>query len=398
MNQGSLTPRLRRLAWNVLRLGVTVGAIAYVLSQITWHDRLIDHGTVIEGWLHVDNGIRTLVTRTGQVVAVPPDAEQADAEVRLVPGIITIFSRVKFGYFLEGTLLVATSVFLGAIRWQWLLQSHDLDPGLREATRLTWMGYLSNNILPGATGGDLVKAYTIARRTPGKRTSAVMTVLLDRVIGLLALIILGALGVAIKATRDGIDSTGRLVLTMLAIAVVGGIVFFSRRIRIIFRISAFFDRIPMGHHFKRIDDSLFHYRDHKMQLARCVGIGLFIWLLTIGGIYLMGESISMSVPFVDYFICLPVIFSAGAVAPSIAGLGVLEGLFQHFFGAVGAAPSTAVALCLLYRLAILIVSIPGAYPLYQEFSSGRPQVVPSLDDEGDEGHSLAKNRQVEVLV
>jgi len=394
LNQGSLTPRLRRMAWTIVRIGVTVGAIAYVLSQITWHDRLIDNGTVIEGWLHVDNGSRTLVTGTGEVITVPNDADQADAKIRLVPGIISIFSRVKFGYFLEGTILVATSVFLGAVRWQWLLQSHELDPGLREATRLTWMGYISNNILPGATGGDLVKAYTIARRSPGKRTSAVMTVILDRIIGLLALIILGAIGVAIKASRNGVDSTGRLVLTMLAVAVVGGIVFFSRRIRIIFRISAFFDRIPLGHHFKKIDESLFHYRDHKAQLAKCVGIGLFIWFLTIGGIFLMGESIAMSVPFIDYFICLPVIFSAGAVAPSIAGLGVLEGLFQHFFGAVGAAPSTAVALCLLYRLAILMVSIPGAYPLYQEFSTVKPQSVNSLEDDLDE--PLAQNQRVEV--
>ena len=394
MNAGSLSPRLRRMAWNVLRLGVTVGAIAYVLSQITWHDRVIDNGTVFEGWLHEENGQRTLVTAKGQIVPVPADAETPDAKIRLVPGIVTIFSQMKVGYFAAGIFLVGISVTLGAVRWQWLLQSHDLDPGLREAVRLTWMGYLSNNVLPGATGGDLIKAFTIARRTPGKRTSAVMTVLLDRVLGLLALIILGAVGVAIKATQGGIDSTGRLVLTMLSVAVIGGMVFFSRRVRIIFRISAFLDRIPLGHQIKKIDDSLFHYRDHKIQLTWCVAIGLVIWLMTISGIYLMGESIGMSVNFVDYFICLPVIFSAGAVAPSIAGLGVLEGLFQHFFGAAGAAPSTAVALCLLYRLAILVVSIPGALPLYQEFSSAKPQVVPSLDDESP--NAVARSSHVEA--
>ena len=255
------------------------------------------------------------------------------------------------------------------------------------------MGYLSNNVLPGATGGDLVKAYTIARRTPGKRTSAVMTVLLDRVLGLLALIILGAIGVAIKASQGGFDRTGQFVLTMLAVATIGGMVFFSRRVRIIFRISSFLDRIPLGHQIE-IDESLFHYRDHKWQLARCLSLGLLIWLMCIAGIYCLGQSISMSVNFVDYFICLPVIFSAGALAPSIAGLGVLEGLFQHFFGEAGATPSTAVAVCLLYRLAVLIISIPGALPLYHEFSSIKPQIVPSLDD--DSPNTLSRTNHAEA--
>ena len=56
------------------------------------------------------------------------------AEVRLVPGIVAIFSRVQSTYFIGGVLLALMSVFFGAIRWQWLLQSHDLDPGLRQAT------------------------------------------------------------------------------------------------------------------------------------------------------------------------------------------------------------------------------------------------------------------------
>lgn len=386
MSQPAQGMTIRDIVWLLLRIGVTVGALWYVVTQITWHDRLLMDGTSIDGWQHIEGGKRQFVTSKGRVIDIPADADDPDAKTRFIPGILTIFSKIRWQYFAAAVLLLSTSVALGGVRWQWLLQAHDLDPGLLESVRLTWMGFLSNNVLPGATGGDLVKAVSIARRTPGKRTSAVMTVLLDRVIGLVSLMLMGVIGIIIKIMRygtDGIDSTGRIVLLMLAGVVVGGVIFFSRRVRDLFRIAALLDRIPLGARIKKIDDSLFHYRAHKMQLAKCIGIGLLIWVLTITCIICLGESISMNVAPLDYLVSLPVIFTAGAVAPSIAGLGVLEGLFQHFFGLVGASASSAVALCLLYRLTQMASSIPGIWPLYREFSSTQPTIVSSLVDESE---------------
>jgi uncharacterized protein (TIRG00374 family) len=369
---------------------LTVGALAYVVTLVTWRDRVIEGDVAREGWLHRDGDVQWFQTLDGQRIDLPADAESPEAAKRLVPGIVTIFGRVRWLYFLAGTTLLASSLTLTGMRWQWLLQSHGLDPGLWQTIRLTWVGYLANNFLPGATGGDFVKAFSIARRSPGKRTSAVMTVLLDRVVGLVALILMGAIGVLMKSTRDGFDATGRLVLLMLTVSVLGGILFFSRRVRKILRIAEILEAIPFGRHIQKIDDSLFHYREHGGQLFRCLLLGMAIWALTIVAIYLSGQSLRMNVAILDYFICLPIIFTAGAAVPAIAGLGILETLFQQFFGPVGAPASVAVALCILYRLMMLIVSIPGALPLYQEFSALR-HPVPSIiiDHEGSPSGEVA---------
>jgi uncharacterized membrane protein YbhN (UPF0104 family) len=203
-----------------------------------------------------------------------------------------------------------------------------------------------------------------------------MTVLLDRVVGFVSVILLGGVGVGIKYFRDeNLDSSGRLVLMMAAGVVVGGTFFFSRRVRKILRVSDLLDRIPLGKAIKKVDDAVFHYHRHKWQLAKCIGMGILVWVCTILGIYLSGESVSMPCQLIDYFIFAPIIFTAGAVVPSIAGLGILEGLFQHFFGLAGAPAASSVAVCLLYRLHGLIVSLPGAIPLFQEFSSLRPTLT-----------------------
>ncbi len=364
---------IRGLAWNLLRLGVTIAAVWYVVTQITWHDRLIDGDQVHEGWARKTDKGWVLTTFEGRPIPIPPEAMAEGNDVRYVPGILSIFATIKIGYLLAAFLLFFSSIFFGSLRWQWLMQSHHLDPGTWQVIRINWMGYLSNNVLPGSTGGDLVKAVSIARRSPGRRTAAVMTVLLDRVVGFVSVILLGGVGVGIKFLRDrSLDSSGKLVLLMAAAVIVGGTFFFSRRVRKLLRIADIIDRIPMGKAIKKVDDAVFHYHRHKWQLTKCIGMGLLVWIWTVGGIYLLGQSVSMPVKLIDYFIFSPIIFTAGAVFPSIAGLGVLESLFQQLFGMAGAPAASAVAVCLLYRLNCLAVSLPGAIPLFQEFSSLKP--------------------------
>ena len=75
-----------------------------------------------------------------------------------------------------------------------------------------------------------------------------------------------------------------------------------------------------------------------------------------------------SMPTITKTVCW-VAWIGGSFLPSIGGLGVLEGLFQRFFGMVGVAPASAVALCVLYRIAQLIASLPGAIPAYREWSA-----------------------------
>lgn len=373
-----------------MRLGVTIGAIGYVVTQITWKDRLIVDGEAVPGRLKSDRGEAVFVTDAGRPIPLPPDADKPDAPVRFVPGILSIFSRLKVGYLLLAMACYPASIFLGAKRWQWLLASHNLDPGFRESVRLTWMGYLSNNVLPGATGGDFVKAVSIARRTPGRRTSAVMTVLLDRIIGMVALMLVGAVAVLLRSFWAGFDEAGALVLGLLAACVALGMMFFSRRVREILRIDWILGRIPFGAAIRKIDASLFHYRDHKWQLARCVLLSLVVWCWTLATIRLLGQSLSMGVATIDYFIYLPIAFTAGAFFPSINGLGVLEGLFQHFFTQAGAAASSAVALCLLYRLMFLVASLPGAIPLYAEISTRGVGTIQPLTEEEEEAVETVK--------
>ena len=52
------------------------------------------------------------------------------------------------------------------------------------------MAQFFNAFLLGSTGGDLLKAYYAARETHHRKTEAVVTVLVDRLIGLFSMLAL----------------------------------------------------------------------------------------------------------------------------------------------------------------------------------------------------------------
>src|SRR6202023_4279934 len=89
-------------------------------------------------------------------------------------------------------LVALTSVLVTFVRWYILVRAQDLPFTLPSALRLGMIGYYLSTFLPGAVGGDIIKAAFIAREQ-SRRTVAVTTVIVDRVIGLVGLIWLVAL-------------------------------------------------------------------------------------------------------------------------------------------------------------------------------------------------------------
>ena len=374
----------RNLWWDLVRLAVTLAALAYVISKITWQDQLtLPDRAVVWGWAEGLRGSNPVfVDSDGVEHPIPPEPEDPSVASPFVPGFITLLKGVNLWLFAAVVLAFPVSIALMALRWQVLLKTHRLDPGYLESLRLTWIGILMNNVLPSSIGGDLVKGVCIARRSPNRRIDAVMTVLIDRVLGLVSLMLVGAVSILSQRGRPELDGPSNWVLWILFTVLSGGIVFFSGRIRRLLRVAEIVARLPFSERIQQLDDSVFHYRSHTSALATCVGISLVTHGWVIGCVYFLGVALGLEIAPMNYYIFLPVIFTFGAVLPSIGGLGVLEGLFQRFFTlpGIGATNSSAVALCILYRIVMVLGSLPGAIPTYREFSS---HGIPTMDDPED---------------
>ena len=102
------------------------------------------------------------------------------------------YANTQFDYALLAALLYVGIIVGQYFRWYLLVRALDLPFRLRDAFRLGMVGTFFNTFLPGSVGGDLMKAYYIAKGHPLRKASAVATVVADRLLGLFGLLLFGA--------------------------------------------------------------------------------------------------------------------------------------------------------------------------------------------------------------
>lgn len=105
-----------------------------------------------------------------------------------------------------------------AIRWQVLLRVQGIRMSNMRVGGLFLIGMFYNQFMPGGTGGDIIKSYLLLKETPDKKAGALLAVLFDRLIGLMALI--GITGVLISLRYNWLaqlPETRKLLYVLLLI-------------------------------------------------------------------------------------------------------------------------------------------------------------------------------------
>src|SRR5688572_22628122 len=134
---------------------------------------------------------------------LPQEVADRDADARYVSkplvavGLFRLVRQADLKYLLAGIALLPISFLLTSYRWKILLDALEIRIGAARTFVINMVGAFYNSFMPGSTGGDLVKAYYVSKHTD-LRTRAVLSVLVDRIIGLLALIILGGAMAALQ--------------------------------------------------------------------------------------------------------------------------------------------------------------------------------------------------------
>src|SRR5213594_4090429 len=85
-----------------------------------------------------------------------------------------------------------------AFRWHVLLKVQKIHLSLPRLSGLFFIGMFYNQFLPGGTGGDIMKSYYLLKETPDKKAGALLAVVFDRFIGLVALVAITATLIALR--------------------------------------------------------------------------------------------------------------------------------------------------------------------------------------------------------
>ncbi len=291
--------------------------------------------------------------------------------LEVVPGFLTYWRNLDVLLFVLGALCYFLTALVSGTRWWWLLRVNGTDVSLLETLRFTWIGIFFNTVMPGSVGGDLVKALYIMKRCPGHRVQVLVSVIVDRVLGLASLALLGAVVVLFALDRFG-DLALAIWGVMGAVALVG-VIAFSKRLRSFVRLKALLERLPkrLGHVLRLIDQAVFFYRNHTWVITASLLAGVANHILAVLSVVLIGNALGVGMPTFEYFVLIPIINIVSALPLAPNGWGIAEGMYGYLFGTYGAVylgavpgakevmATRGVALSVLYRLHLTLWSLLG---------------------------------------
>jgi len=261
-------------------------------------------------------------------------------------------------------VLMCLTILIGVARWRMVLEVQGLHLPWGRATGISFVAQFFNSFLLGSTGGDLIKAYYAARETHHKKTEAVVTVFVDRLIGLWALLLFAAVMMApnyeLIRTHKGLAYPALTILAMLGGAsAVLGVAFWGGVSKRFPRARHYLRRLPKGEYLERSLDSCRCFGAQRGFLLKAVGISIALNVVWVLQVWTLSQGLNLTVPALALFAIVPIVFCISALPITPSGLGVRENLFVIMLATLGVARKAALSLSLLAYAASLFWSMIG---------------------------------------
>jgi hypothetical protein len=364
----------------VLKVAVLASLITIIFHAIEWRDKysrvstegktLIQvEGRIVGDWR--GKSVRFLPNGGSATEIVRPETAADGTKTVVSPGFPTYLKNLHPLRFAFGAMCFVLFAIIINGRWWWLLRTNRLDVGFFEVQRLAWIGFFFNNVIPGTTGGDVVKAVYIAKRCSTDRVRALVSIVVDRIVGLLSLLLVGSLASLLAVNRFPtfaiavwLTAAGTLLLCVLLL---------SPGLRRLVRFDQLIIRLPkrLGQILEEIDAAILQYRGHLSGIAAWMLVSPLIYSLFIASIWFMDRSLGVGITLADYFFIVPVVSVVQGIPIAPAGWGIGEAAYGALIGKFGAVAlpgvpeaeqmmrTRGVALSVLHRTHIVAWSLLG---------------------------------------
>jgi len=284
---------------------------------------------------------------------------------KLKPSDIASALTQRPGWVFAAAILYAVATFIGMIRWWVLLAAQGVRLRAWDIVHLSFIGFVFSSYIPGSVSGDLVKAYYIARETH-KKTGAVMSVLLDRMLGLFMFVTTAAVALAIWLICGGLESIDPAmrpkiqvlawsVFVIDAMFLAGFAMLWSRSLRRNGLFNRFLGGLPLSSAIRRIYDAVFVYRDRPGHVAVAVVLAFLLLVPIILSQYCCGAAVGEEQQSVDsYFFLGSIGVVINAIPLGPMGIGSGEAGYDILFGAFGSEEGKGAALIAMLHIIMFV--------------------------------------------
>jgi uncharacterized membrane protein YbhN (UPF0104 family) len=252
--------------------------------------------------------------------------------------------RVEFWLAAVGLYVVLQMI--SGLRWQILTKPLGFQKSVFECVRFYFIAMFFNLFLPTSVGGDVVRAWYLDSGS-GRKANAFVTVLVDRLSGLMVLLALACVGVILSPIHlESWISTG----------VWGGVGSIGAGLALApwwLRWAGRFDKI------RRLTEPAVNYLHRPLLIAGSMALSVIIQSGNVALVWLVGLAIRAPIPASYYWIMVPMVTLLTILPISLNGMGVREGGTILFLAPLGISHATALSLALLWFSVFTVVSLLG---------------------------------------
>ena len=293
-----------------------------------------------------------------------------------------VLASVDRGFYLGAFLVYGFGFLTASWRWYLLLDHIRVKLPYLTVLRLALIGLFFNLFVPGGVGGDLIKMVYLKRESHDRYPQALLTVLLDRLLGLAGLLVLAVIALGINGGMIAASTPEmRHVMAVVGIASAGGLI-----CGLIFLAWPLIVRLLGGASRGWADKlppslvSIATKITEALDLLRAAPVKLFGLLLlsTVGhltatvGVYLVARGIGggSELTFLECLLATQLSNLVAAVPLTPGGLGGRDLVMNLLLRSAGASVALAGSVPVLISVLLISWSLVGGLALLWERGSG----------------------------
>jgi uncharacterized membrane protein YbhN (UPF0104 family) len=289
------------------------------------------------------------------------------------------FANLRIELWVGAVVLLVICQVASARRWQVLARELRFERTVPQLLAYYLIGMYFNLLLPTSVGGDVMRAWYLDGGS-GRKLASLAAVLLDRLNGLLVLIVMACIAMAcIAMATEPLDLPPWIPLSvwgMAAAAVLGlASLFVLKSLRL----------LPKAR--RKQMRTMLQAMHAPHALAEATLLSVVIQVANVVVVWMIGVALHADVPFGYYFVFVPMVSLLTLLPVSLNGIGVREGGVVLFLTPLGIDPTIATTLAFLWFLTFSAISLLGgvvylcgAYPKPATATAGAVTSEPATSE------------------
>lgn len=275
----------------------------------------------------------------------------------------TITRTASIPWLIVALGLYFAMILVSAWRWGVLLRAQRIPARLGGLLHSYLVATFFNNFLPSNIGGDVIRIRDTAAAA-GSKTLATTVVLVDRGIGLLALVFVAAIGATMLPS--GSPTVSMIGPGLLWLGFGAGVALAAPILLMPDRIGRMLAPLKAVHQewvelrISRLVHGLERFSETPGALTLGFAGAVVVQAILVGFYAAIAHAMDMPIPLAHLAVMIPLSFIVQMAPLSVNGFGVREATFGYYFAQLGLPLESALALSFLGAVLVMIFSLSGA--------------------------------------